>query len=400
MSDGDRVEVVGQANAVPAETRVVSVLVSLLALGLVDNQLLAPILPEIAASLGTSEVSVGRSVIGYAIAAALAALIVAPLSDASGRRRFLIAAGGVFGFGSLLVVGASSFALFLGARAVTGAAAGIISALVVAAIADVVPYERRGRAMGWVATAYFAAPVLGVPIAAWIADRAGWRTNYVVFAAVAGIVTVAVALWFDEPERHGRAVRSPLGYIRFLKEGRSTAAAAFSAFFVTGGLTGFLLFLGAYLRSEFGLSLTQVGLVFFITGIASLIGALSAGWLADRVGKLRVALAGSAALALFLIVVPETMGGFLYITLGLVGLSAAARVAPLQSLVTQLVSAEERGAYVALRNTLSQIGSATAAGLASVLYEYGFHYICWMTSAFSIAALVLLLFIDEPNGES
>ena len=68
--------------------------------------------------------------------------------------------------------------------------------------------------------------------------------------------------------------------------------------------------------------------------------------------------------------------------------------------MTQLVSAEERGAYVALRNTLSQIGSATAAGLASVLYEYGFHYICWMTSAFSIAALVLLLFIDEPNGES
>lgn len=400
MSDGDRVEVLGQANAVPAETRVVSVLVSLLTLGLVDNQLLAPILPEIAASLGTSEMSVGRSVIGYAIAAALAALIVAPLSDASGRRRFLIAAGAVFGCGSLLVVGASSFAMFLGARVVTGASAGIISALVVAAIADVVPYERRGRAMGWVATAYFAAPVLGVPIAAWVADRAGWRTNYIVFAAVAGIVTVAVALWFDEPERHGRAVRSPRAYIRFLKEGRSTAAGAFSAFFVTGGLTGFLLFLGAYLRSEFGLSLTQVGLVFFITGIASLVGALSAGWLADRVGKLRVALAGSAGLALFLIVVPETMGGFLYITLGLVGLSAAARVAPLQSLVTQLVSAEERGAYIALRNTLSQIGSATAAGLASVLYEYGFHYICWMTSAFSIAALVLLLFIDEPSGES
>ena len=176
----------------------------------------------------------------------------------------------------------------------------------------------------------------------------------------------------------------------------------FSAFFVTGGLTGFLLFLGPYLQSRFGLSLKSVSLVFSVVGVASLVGTLSGGWLSDRVGKLRVALAGSAALALFLIVVPETGGALLYLTLGLVGLSLAARVAPLQSLVTQLVSAQERGAYIALRNTLSQGGSATAVALGSVLYDYGFGfpYICWMTSGFSIAALLLLLLIDEPSGES
>ena len=398
MSDGDRAEVLNQADAVPAEKRIVSVLVSLLTLGLVDNQLLAPILPVIAVSLGTTEVWVGRSAIGYASAAALAALIIGPLSDASGRRRFLIAAGVVFGLGSLLVVAAPSFAVFLGARVVTGASAGIISALVVAAIADAVPYERRGRAMGWVAAAY-AVPVLVFPPAGWITGHVGWRTNYVVLAAVGAIVTVAVALWFEEPERHGRAVRTLRAYLQFLRV-RSTAAGAFAAFFITGGLTGFLLFLGAYLRTRFGLSVTSVFIIFFISGVAGLVGALSGGWLSDRVGKLRVALAGSAALAFFLIVVPETGGALLYLTLGLVGLSAAARVAPLQSLVTQLVSAEERGAYIALRNTLSQIGSATAAAIASVLYEYGFHYICWMTSAFSIAALVLLLLIDEPSGES
>ncbi len=398
MSNGERAEVL-TPDAAGSEVRVVSVLVSLLTLGLVDNQLLAPILPEIAVSLGTSEVSVGRTVVGYAIAAAIAALIVGPLSDGAGRRRFLIAAGAVFSIGSAFVVATPTFALFVIARIVTGAAAGIISALVVAAIADLVPYERRGRTMGWVAAAYFAAPILGVPLAAWIADRAGWRTNYVVFAAVGAIVTVAVGMWFDEPARKHKAVRAPHAYARFLKN-RSTAAGAISAFFVTGGLTGFLLYLGAYLRSRYGLSLTDVGLVFLLSGSASLVGALSAGWIADRVGKLRVALAGSAALAFFLIVVPETGGAPLYLTLGLVGLAAAARVAPLQSLVTQLVSPEERGAYVALRNTLSQGGSATAAALASALYEYGFQHICHMTSAFSIAALVLLLFIDEPEAES
>jgi predicted MFS family arabinose efflux permease len=399
MSDVERARVLTTKGAVTTETRVVSVLVSLLTIGLVDNQLLAAILPDIARTLSASEVAVGRTVVGYAIAAAIAALIVGPLSDAWGRRSFLVAAGAVFGVGSVFAVVAPTFMLFIVARVVTGGAAGIISALVVAAIADVVPYHRRGRAMGWVAAAYFAAPTLGVFFATWIAARAGWRANYVLFAAVSAIATLAVALWFDEPTREHRAVRSARDYVRFLRE-RSTAAGALSAFFVTGGLTGFLLFLPAYLRARYGLSVTDVGLVFVLSGVASLIGALSAGWLADRVGKLRVALAGSAALAFFLIVVPETGGAPLYLTLGLVGVAAAARVAPLQSLVTQLVTAEERGAYVALRNTLSQCGSAAAAALASALYGFGYQYVCHMTSAFSITALVLLLLIDEPVAET
>lgn len=399
MSDGDGVEALNTTETPTTETRVVSVLVSLLTLGLVDNQLLAGILPNIAVTLGAAEASIGRTVVGYAIAAALAGLVVGPLSDASGRRKFLIGSGALFVLGSVFAVGAPSFVILAIARVVTGAAAGTISALVVAAIADIVPYARRGRAMGWVAMAYFAAPTLGVPLAMWIADHVGWRTNYMLFAAIGAIATVAVVLWFDEPARPRRVAGSPRNYLRFFKK-RSTAAGALSAFFVTGGLMGFILFLSAYLQSRFGLSVTSVGLVFLLTGIASLLGALSAGWLADRVGKLQVALAGSAALALFLIVVPETGGALLYVTLGLVGLAAAARVAPLQSLITQLVTTEERGAYVALRNTLSQVGSATAAALASVLYPYGFQHVCRMTAAFSIAALVLLLLIDEPGVES
>ncbi len=376
-----------------AETRLVSVLVSLLGLGLIDNQVLSPILYDIAQSLGTSEASVGRTVIGYSMAAASAALIVGPMSDRLGRRRFLIGAGIVFAVGTALVASAGSMTAFALARVLSGAAAGIISALTVAAIADAVPYERRGRAMGWVATAYFAAPILGVRAAAEVAERISWQTNYAAFSVTAVLTTLAVYRWFHEPAIED-ATRRP-GYLQFLKD-RSTAAGAVSAFFVTGGLTGFLLFLGAYLRSRFGLSLSGVGNVFLLSGLFSLVGALGAGRLADPLGKLRVALVGNTALAFFLLVVPEVSGALLYFTLGLVGFSAAARVAPLQSLVTQLVSQEKRGAYIALRNTLSQAGSATAAALSAWLYQYGFRYICWMTAAFTVIAFVLLMLIDEP----
>ena len=386
----------GELSPTPGEKRTVATLVSLLTLGLVDAQLLSPILTEIAASLDTSPEDIGRTVIGYAICAALAALIAGPVSDHTGRGRFLIGAGCVFALGSLLVVASGSLRVFVVARMVTGAAAGVISALTVAAIADSVPYERRGRAMGWVGMAY-AAPVVAIPVAAKIAEQ-DWTTIYLVFTFGASLVAVAVALWFDEPQiRASGSSRSP-GYLRFMRA-RSTAAGALSAFFVTGGLTGFLLFLGAHLRTEIGLSLSSVSYVFSLSGLAGLFGALAAGRLSDHIGKTRVALAGSTAMVVFLVVVPATAGFVMYAALGMVGLSAATRVAPLQSLVTQLVTSEHRGAFVALRNTLSQCGNATAAYLASMLYPLGFQYICWLTAGFSAVAVVLILLIEEPEQD-
>lgn len=378
------------------ETRLVLVLFALLTLGLVDTQVLAPLLPEIARGLGTTESSVGRTVSGYAIAAAIAALLIGPRSDHRGRRPFLVGAGFFVALGSAISATTTSISGFALARIVTGAGAGVISALTVAAIADVVPYERRGRSMGWVAIAYTAAPILGVPVAAWVAESLGWRANYVAFGISGVFLALAVRLWLKEGARSPGAERRARSYLSFLGS-RSTAAGAFSAFFVTGGVTGFLLFLGAHLQKKLGLSVGQVGMVFLLCGVASLVGAFGAGRLSDRMGKLRMALASSLALAVFLLVVPYVEGTVVYVVLGLVGVSVAARLAPLQSLITELVAPDSRGAYVALRNTMSQCGNATGALAAAALYERGFEYVCFMTAAFSVAAFALLLLIEEPR---
>lgn len=377
-------------------------LISLLLVGLVDNQILAPILPAIASEFEVSVGQVGTTVSGYALAAAMAALVGAPFSDRLGRLPFLLAAGAVFAGGSVLAFSAPSFATFGLARVVTGAAAGLISALVVAWIADRVPYERRGRVMSWVASAYFAAPIFGVPACAWLADTLGWRAVYIAFAGAALLVTGALAVWAREihdsaDDDSGRALRSERGYLRFLK-GRATAAGALSAFFVSGGITGFITYLGAFLSEQFGLSVTQIGLVFLLSGAASLVGAFGAGRLSDQMGKRRLAIGGSLALALFILLVPALPGGLLlYGCLGLVGLAAASRVAPLQSLVTELVSRDARGAYVALRNTLSQLGIAASAALGAALYVWGgFSFVCYLAVAFSLAAAALLFLVQEP----
>ncbi len=380
-------------------------LIGLLTLGLVDNQILAPILPEIASSFEVGAARVGLTISGYALAAATAALIIGPLSDRAARRPFLIAAGMSFGLASLAAFFAGSFFLFAGARFLAGASAGVISALVVVSIADRVPYERRGRAMSWVASAYVVAPMLGVPAASLLAEEFEWRILYMLFASAAAVLSLALAVWFVElstagTNEQGHWVSEALrNYSGFLKN-KVTAAGALSAFFVSGGITGFTLYLFAYLSSEFGFSLTTRGMVFLVSGGAALFGALGAGPVSDRIGKRAVALWGSVALAVFVLVVPSLGGGvLLYVGLALVGLAAASRMAPLQSLVTELVSREARGAYVALRNTLSQLGIAVSAAAGGpLLASRGFGAVCILAAAFSLVAALLLLLVEEPKA--
>jgi predicted MFS family arabinose efflux permease len=139
-------------------------------------------------------------------------------------------------------------------------------------------------------------------------------------------------------------------------------------------------------------------LVFLLSGSASLAGAFGAGPLSDRVGKRYVAIGGTLALVVLVLAVPRFEQGIaLYAFLGLTGLAAASRVAPLQSLITELVSHEKRGAYVALRNMLSQLGIAVAASVGGLFYEEGgFRAICILAAVLSILAAVLLWMIEEP----
>lgn len=385
------------------DVRSAAALIGLLLVGLVDNQILSPVLRDIASSFQVSVGRVGTTVSGYALAAAAAALVVGPLSDRGGRCRFLTAAGLSFALGSTLAYFSNFFGLFVVARIVSGASAGVISALVVATIADRVPYERRGRAMGWVASAYFAAPILFVPAASWLADLLSWRAIYVVFAGTSILLAILVRSWVDEGHhrkpKDSETARQSSTYLRFFLD-RTTAAGAVSAFFVSGGITGFILYLGAFLGEEFGLSVTQIGLVFLLSGAASLAGAVGAGPLSDRVGKKSMAIVGCIALAVFVMGVPFINGGIsLYVLLGLVGLAAASRVAPLQSLVTELVSQESRGAYIALRNTLSQLGIAASASVGAVLYARGgYDFVCYLAVAFSLVAALLLWMVEEPTS--
>lgn len=145
--------------------RVIANLFMLLFLGVADNQMIAALLPSLVRSLNISVGAAGLLVTVYSLAAALAAFVSGSLSDHYGRRRFLLAGVLVFALASWLSSQSRNYSELVLARALTGLAAGTISTCSIAFAGDWFAYAVRGRAIGLISTAYFAAPILGVPLA-------------------------------------------------------------------------------------------------------------------------------------------------------------------------------------------------------------------------------------------
>lgn len=387
------------------------VLVSLFAVLLVGElnvHLISPLLPAIAGDLSVDVGTAGALVAAYSFAAAGSALVVGPLSDVWGRLPFIRVAIGVFVVSFSLTAVVSSFPALLALRALSGLAAGALSTTVTTYAGDYFPYIRRGRAFGLITTASFVALGVGVPAGAALASAAGWRSVFGALLALT-LVVVPAALCLPRPPtgalRLGRGADgarrrsvTPQRYRAFFIT-PSTLFGLLAAFFVSGGLLGFVTYLGAWLTRERGVPLASVGLLFTAAAVASLVVAPVAGLLADRAGKRPVALVASVALGVSFLIVPAVGWGVpMVAAFSLMACAAAFRQGPLSALITELVETEHRGSYVAMRNSASQLGIAAAVLVGGVVYEWaGFGGVAIMSAAMSTLAAICLMGIDEPD---
>jgi predicted MFS family arabinose efflux permease/pimeloyl-ACP methyl ester carboxylesterase len=408
----------------------------LMLVALVDSQVVGAITPQIAAGLGSAKTSVAASVMVYALAAAAVALLLGRSAGRIEPVRWLPAAAGIFVAANALAAVAPHVAVFWTARALTGLAGGLVSALVIAALADASSYARRGRQMSGVAVAYFLAPVVGVPVGVWLAGRVGWRA---VFAASAVLVALAGLLVRQFPLSNADEVKGDAGGAgeltdasqqqqitggrqrqvdareqkidernavggrtslwRLAMRSRSTRRGIVSAFFVSGGLVGLTTYLGTWLSDAFRAGTREVGLIYALAGAGAVAGGALGGMLADRYGKRRVAVWSSALMIFLLLVLPTfAWSALLWVVIGATAFLAALRVAPLQALVTELVAASERATYIALRNGASQLGIALAVAAGAKLYpSYGLAGVGAMCAALTLGATLSMRKLADPH---
>lgn len=267
--------------------------------------MIAPILPRLASVLHTSTGVVGLAVPAYLLPYGVASLVWGPVTDRVGRRPVIFGCLVAFVLVTAATATATDAQAFIAWRAIAGLVASGIVPVSVALIADVLPYEVRGRALGWIFGGMAGGMAVGAAAGALAEPVIGWRGLFLVVAGAAALVTVWAAMRVPAvPARPGHAdlVAVLRGYVELLR--RTRARRVYLYVGVNAILqSGVYTWLGVYLHERFALGTAGIGLSMLGYGIPGLVFGPLIGRLADRHGRsglvpLGVAVTAAATLLL------------------------------------------------------------------------------------------------------
>jgi MFS family permease len=192
--------------------------------------------------LGFSELMVTVVFAVYAGGVIAALLLMGRLSDVVGRRWILLAGVALSAFSALVFLVGGSLAMLLLARVLSGFSAGIFAGTATAALLDLAPADRRGRATLVATAANMTGLGLGPLLAGLLSAFAGSPLRLSFWADLALLLPAAALVWaMPEPVRLPGPMRLRVQRLRVPAEVRTifgpAALAGFAGFAVLGLFT-------------------------------------------------------------------------------------------------------------------------------------------------------------------
>jgi predicted MFS family arabinose efflux permease len=353
---------------------VVAVLAFLQFTIVLDFMMLAPLGALVMPALNITPSQFGLVVSTYAFSAGVSGVLAAGFADRFDRKKLLVIFYAGFLFGTLLCALASSYALLLFARMVTGLFAGVVGSVSLAIVTDLFPIQMRGRVMGIVQTAFGASTVMGIPVALFLSTHWSWNTPFfmvVGVGAVVGGVTQSKLRPVDEHLKH-HPDRSPVHHL---------LQTVSNPYYIQGFLTTCLLSVGGFMLMPFmsvfsvhnlGIGLDQLPLVYMITGAFSVVAGPLIGRAADAFGKLRVFAFGCVLTAIMVVIythLHKTPLWAVCIILVLLQISIFSRMISASALMSGLPNPADRGAYMSVSSSLQQVAGGVAAVISGLVVE-------------------------------
>lgn len=153
------------------------------------------ILPDIAADLKISEVTVGNLVSLFAFVYAPVTSLGSALSARFPRFATHLTLIGIFLAGNILCAFAPNYAVLVVARIMIALVSGTLVAVAMTYAPDVTTDRFRTKFIAWVFSGFSIASVVGVPVGTWVANTFGWRwafhmINVLTIVLIIGMVMV------------------------------------------------------------------------------------------------------------------------------------------------------------------------------------------------------------------
>lgn len=353
------------------------------ALGL-DAYVVAGLLPAIASSLDAREATVGLGVAAFTGSYAVAGPLLAGRAGQRSRQSLIVSLL-VFSVANLVTALSPTVAVFLGARVVAGAAAGVYSPLSSAVAAEVAGKGRRGRALALVLAGLAIGTVFGVPVGLALAQRWGWRAAIVLIVVVGGASLAGIALRGGElPAIPASGAGDRLRSIARPKNLLTVTVTLLTGVASLGLYTYMTVILSA------GTLAAHQMLAIWVWGIGGAVGALGIGRLVDRLNPLRLSVIILVGLVCALLGMAQGQTAWIVLTsLFIWGMCGWASLTPQQHVLLQTNPADGATA-VAANASANYLGSALGATFGSLLVAAQATPAVLCGSAAAAAALALI----------
>ena len=338
-------------------------------INVLDFIIVMPLGDDFAKSLAIPQASVGYVTGAYTAAALVSGLAVAHVLDRFDRKRVLVVAMIGLAFGTAAGGLATGLPSLIAAPVLAGRFGGPATATSLAIVADVVPVERRGRAMALVMTGFSVASVLGVPAGMVLARHGSWRTPLVVLGGLALVATLFAAWALPTLRGHldrGGRPRTPARVLLARPEVMTGLA--------TAGLVMFSVFVilphaPAYLINNVGFPRDRYELLYLGGGAVSFIVLQLAGRWADQVGALPVMIAGTVvnvlALGTGFVTAQPLLPVFVFFMLFMS--SSSLRYIAQSTQASRIPAATERAQYMSLQSAVQHAASTLGAFASAAL---------------------------------
>src|SRR5438132_5209084 len=348
------------------ERAVVLLVAAVQFVNILDFVMVMPMGPDFAAALGIPASKLGLIGGSYTAAAAISGLACSCFLDRFDRRPAL----GVAMLG--LVAGTAMGALATGmpslmaARIVAGLFGGPATSLSFSIIADVVPGQRRGTAMGIVMGAFSIASVLGVPAGLEAARHFGWRAPFIGVAGL-GFCIAVCAVFLLPPLRGHLLLRKDNVSLTHLFRERNVLLSWTMTFFVMAAGFSIIPNISAYVQYNLGYPRAQLGLLYLYGGAVSFFSTQAAGRMIDRFGSFRVGTVGTALLVFavvagFVMVPPFLPVAGIFVAFML---AMSFRNVAYNTLTTRVPQGNERARFMSIQSAVQHAASAAGAFLSS-----------------------------------
>ena len=335
---------------------------------ILDFMIMMPLGPQFTQLFAITDAQFGLLVSAYTLAGGVSGLLASAYIDRFGRKRLLLTLYALFGLATLACGLAPTYLTLMMARVAAGVFGGVLSALSQTIVGDVIPFERRGRAMSIVMTSFSVATVAGVPAGLFLATHLGWHWAFFGIALLCALFLGFAAWSMPLLDTHLSASSDSSAVERIrvvLADANHLRAFAFSSLMMFAGFT-VIPYITINLQANVGMRPDQIPYVYLCGGIGTLLTARWIGRLTDLRGKLQTFRIFAIAVVfplLAMTLMPRVPVPVALIVSTLFFMCMSGRMIPGMAIITSAANPALRGTFM----TLNAAVQSAAMGLAALI---------------------------------